>query len=156
VSATTATRAETLEELGRAFKAALAAVRQLRGRETHRPGTLSHAQYGLLFGLAEGGSLSVRQLALSADLSAATVTQMLDGLAAAGLVDRVRSAEDRRVVLSSLTERGEALVAERRARYEPRWRAALEEFSDAELESAAAVLNRLHDLFDELAEQPEA
>jgi hypothetical protein len=35
---------------------------------------------------------------------------------------------------------------------EPRWRAALAEFSDAELSTAAAVLDRLRDLFEEFAE----
>ena len=92
-------RTEALEQLGRSFKRAMAAVRRLRGRETHRPGELSFAQYGLLFGLADGGELSVRELALSADLSPATVTQMLDGLDATGLVERVRSQRDRRVVM---------------------------------------------------------
>ena len=46
------TRAETLEQLGHSFKTAMAAVRRLRGRETHRPGELSYAQYALLFGLS--------------------------------------------------------------------------------------------------------
>jgi DNA-binding MarR family transcriptional regulator len=76
---------------------------------------------------------------------------MLDGLAAAGLVTRVRSEQDRRVVLTSLTQRGRAMVEERRARYEPRWLAALDEFSERDLRAAAAVLDRLRGLFDELA-----
>ena len=84
-----ADRSEALEQLGRSFKAAMAAVRRLRGRETHRPGELSFAQYSLLFGLGDGGQLSAGELALAADLSAATVTQMLDSLATAGLVERV-------------------------------------------------------------------
>ena len=44
------------------------------------------AQYGLLFSLCDGAPRSARELALAADLSPATVTEMLDGLAAAGLV----------------------------------------------------------------------
>jgi DNA-binding MarR family transcriptional regulator len=155
VSAVATGRAEALEEFGRSFRAALAAVRRLRGRETNRPGRLSHAQYSLLFGLADAETLSVRDLALCADLAPATVTQMLDALAGDGLVERVRSEHDKRVVLTSLTERGEALVAERRARFEQRWTDALAEFSDAELRTSAAVLGRLHDHFDEIAEEPE-
>lgn len=139
------------DELTRAFKGMTAAVRRLRGRETHRPGELSHAQYTLLFGLAEREGRPARELALDAELSPATVTQMLDGLAAAGLVERVRSVDDRRVVLTSLTERGRAKVAARRAIYEPRWLAALSDFSDAELHAATAVFDRLRVLFDELA-----
>jgi hypothetical protein len=54
------------------------------------------------------------------------------------------------VVLSALTDRGATVVAERRAHMEPRWQAALTEFSDAELDAATKVLNRLADYFDGL------
>ncbi len=70
----------------RSFKRAMAAVRRLRGRETHRPGELTDAQYGLLFGLRDQSQMSVRDLAYAADLCPASVTEMLEGLAAAGLV----------------------------------------------------------------------
>jgi DNA-binding MarR family transcriptional regulator len=146
-------RAESLDQLGRSFKTAMAAVRRLRGRETHRPGELSYAQYALLFSLADrGGVASVRELACAADLSPPSVTQMLDHLAAMGLVARVRSDLDKRVVLTSLTERGHEVIAERKALFEPRWRAALAEFDDHELAIAAAVLARLGAMFDEFAE----
>jgi DNA-binding MarR family transcriptional regulator len=145
-------RAEALEALGRSFKTAMAAVRRLRGRETHRPGELSYAQYALLFSLADKGSeLSVRELASAADLAPPSVTQMLDHLAEMGLVLRVRSELDKRVVLTSLTERGQETVAARRALFEPRWRAALAEFDDQELAIAAAVLARLGAMFEDFA-----
>ena len=139
-------------QLGVAFKRAMVAMRKLRGRETHRPGQISYAQYGLLFGLAGSCELSARELAEHADLTPATVTQMLDHLEAAGLVKRTRSEHDRRVVLSTLTERGAKVVAERQAEMEPRWRAALDEFSGAELKAAARVLNRLADFFEAFGE----
>ena len=72
---------------------------------------------------------------------------MLDSLEAAGLVERVRSQRDRRVVLISLTERGAAMVAARRARFEPLWRDALAEFGEDDLLIAAAVLDRLREMF---------
>ena len=137
-------------QLGLAFKRAMVAVRRLRGRETHRPGELSYAQYGLLFGLATTGECSARELAAHADLTPATVAQMLEHLEAAGLVERTRSADDRRVVLSMLTGRGASVVAARQAQMEPRWQAALAEFSDRDLAAAARVLDSLADLFDTL------
>jgi MarR family transcriptional regulator, organic hydroperoxide resistance regulator len=146
---TTVEEIDAFEEIGDAFKHTMAAMRRLRGRETHRPGELSYAQYSLLFGLAGGGALSSRELGHLADLSPASVTQMLDGLEAAGMVERIRSSEDKRVVLTSLTDRGRAVVEERRKRHEPRWRAALSEFSEDELRSAAAVLDRIAALFEE-------
>ena len=153
MSVRTASRAEALETFARAFKAANAGLRRLRGRETHRPGELSYAQYGLLFGLCHGAPRSLRELALAADVSPATAGEMLDSLAEGGLVERIRSTADKRVVLTSLTDRGRALVDERRARYEPRWRAALKPFSEEELLTAAAVLDRVRAMFDELAEE---
>jgi DNA-binding MarR family transcriptional regulator len=133
----------------------MAAVRRLRGRETHRPGELSYSQYGLLFSLAAGGALSAGELALAADISPASATQMLDAMERAALVERTRSGEDRRVVLTSLTERGREVVESRRALLEPRWRATLSEFSDRDLRTAAAILDRIAEMFDELAERPE-
>jgi MarR family transcriptional regulator, organic hydroperoxide resistance regulator len=140
-------------QLGSAFKRAMVAVRKLRGRETHHVDQISHAQYGLLFGLAGECELSARELAEHVDLTPGTVTQMLDHLEAAGLVKRTRSAEDRRIVLSTLTERGAQVVADRHARMEVRWQDAIADFSDAELTAAAQVLNRLADLFDTLREE---
>jgi DNA-binding MarR family transcriptional regulator len=151
---TTSQRREAAEHLGRSFKGAMAAVRRLRGRETRHTAELSDAQYGLLFGLRDHAELSSSELACLADLSPATTTEMLEALETAGLVDRHRSERDRRVVLTSLTERGRTVVEERRARYEPLWHAALAEFSDDELARAADVLDRLRELFDDLRERP--
>jgi DNA-binding MarR family transcriptional regulator len=141
---------DPIEDLGRAFKGMMAAVRRMKGRETHRPGELSYAQYHLLFGLADAPPRSARELAELADLAPATVTEMLDHLADDGLVVRLRSDVDKRIVLTSLTARGRKVVDKRRAQMEPRWRAAMAEFSDGELQTATAVLDRLHNLFDEL------
>lgn len=140
-------------EVGRAFKGAMGAVRRLRGRETHRLDAVSYAQYGLLFGLAEG-ELSSSELAFAADLSPATVTQMLEHLEADGLVQRKRSERDKRVVLVALTPRGDEVVSQRRAKFEGRWQTALSGFSEEELLTAAAVLDRLHEMFDGYAEEP--
>ena len=60
---------------------------------------------------------------------------------------------DKRVVLTSLTERGRELVEARRARYEPRWRAAL---ARVQRRGAARRRRRARSaagLFDELAEE---
>jgi DNA-binding MarR family transcriptional regulator len=141
---------DPIEDLARAFKGMMAALRRMKGRETHRPGELSYAQYHLLFGLADAPPRSARELAELADLAPATVTEMLDHLAEDGLVVRLRSDVDKRIVLTSLTARGRKVVDKRRDQMEPRWRAAMAEFSDGELHTATAVLDRLHNLFDEL------
>jgi MarR family transcriptional regulator, organic hydroperoxide resistance regulator len=137
-------------DLGQAFKSCLSAVRRLRGRENRAHGELSDAQYGLLFSLVDHEALPTSELACLANLSPATATGMLDGLVAAGLVSRTRSERDRRVVLTSLTEHGRALVDARHAVFAPRFNAALAEFSDDELRTAAAVFARLGAMFDDI------
>ena len=139
-----------------AFKRATGAVRRLRGRESQHPGELSYAQCGLLFGLADSGQLSASELAGLAAVAPATATQMLDHLEAGGFVERVRSVRDRRIVLVSLTARGAAEVAARRERYEALWARELAGFSVAELEAAAAVLERTAAVFVEIAAEAEA
>lgn len=141
--------APATEVLGQSLRGLLAASRRLRGRETHRhDGRMSFAQYGLLFELAHQDELSSRELARHADLSPATVTQLLDALEADGLVARRRSEEDRRVVLTRLTPRGAEVVAARKAHIEPRFLAALEGFEDDELRTAAAVMARVGAFLD--------
>ena len=137
------------------FKGAMAAVRRLRGRDTHRPEELSYAQYCLLFGLADRGELSASELAGLADVAPATATQMLDSLVAGGFVERSRSERDRRMVLVSLTSGGSELVAARRARYEALWTQALARFSEQELETATAVLDCARAVFDEIGTSPD-
>jgi DNA-binding MarR family transcriptional regulator len=143
-------RDEALTELGTAFKGTMAAVRRLRGRDTHRHGELGFAQYHLLSGLARCDALSAGELALAADLSPATVTQLLDSLAELGLVVRTRSERDRRVVTCTLTPRGREVITERHAHFDKLWRAALAEFSTQELTTATAVVERLRALFENL------
>lgn len=143
------------ERFGASFKAVVTAMRRLRGRQTHpgRAGSISYAQYGLLFGLAERDRLSVRELGERVELTPATVTQMLDVLQEAGLVSRQRSDEDRRVVFSSLTEHGREVVRDCKVVFECRWQEALAGFSDEQLLTAAAVLDRVAkhlDHFDEV------
>jgi DNA-binding MarR family transcriptional regulator len=147
----TSTEREATASLGVSFRQLMAAVRRLRGRETHTRDGLSNAQYQLLFGLRERKLMSGGELACVAGLSAATTTQMLDALEAAGLVVRERSPDDRRKVLTSLTARGRTLVEERHARFSRMWQEALADFSDEQLATAGAVMEKVTELFDQLA-----
>jgi DNA-binding MarR family transcriptional regulator len=146
-------RREALDAFGQSFKTTNAALRRLRGRESHHPDELSYAQFNLLFTLCERAPLSLRELAHAAGVSPATAAEMLDPLETAGLVERARSTDDRRITLITLSARGETIVDERRARYEPRWRAALKQFDGQELLTAAAVLDSVRAMFDELADE---
>jgi DNA-binding MarR family transcriptional regulator len=142
-----------LAALGQAFRHLYRAISRMRGRDTHLAlGELSHAQFELLIELDERGELSAGELALAARLSPATVTQMLDGLVESGYVERARSDSDRRVVRASLTGLGHARVEAKRAAWQQRWEAALGDVSARELKTAARVLERLGEMFDQTPE----
>jgi DNA-binding MarR family transcriptional regulator len=143
-------REVAVTQLGTSFKRAMTAVRRLRGRETHRPGAPSFAQYQLLFALSDRNGLSSGELAAACDLSPASVTGMLDALVEHGLVTRNRLTTDRRVVTCFLTSEGSRLVADRRAEFQGRWDGVLADFNPEQLELAAAVLERIAGMFDEL------
>ncbi len=135
--------------LGEAFKAVTVAMRRLRGRQSqYRDGKLSYAQMSLLFGLDCQHAVSARDLAESVVLSPATVTQMLEALEAEGLVVRERSADDRRVVLTRLTDHGQELMGAHRSEMQTRWRATLGHFDDKQLDTAADVLSALAAMFE--------
>jgi DNA-binding MarR family transcriptional regulator len=155
----TTVRSDPVTEIGPAFKRVVAATRRLRGRERRHPDELRDAQYSLLFSLLSGcqdreaSELPSSELAALADLTPASTTELLEELEAKQLVSRHRSERDRRVVLVSLTGHGLALVAERRAQFEPRWRAAFADFSRDELDAAVRVLDRMRETFETLAEE---
>jgi DNA-binding MarR family transcriptional regulator len=138
-------------ELGLVFRGVFRSLSRLRGRDTHLVGAeLSQAQFELLGELDERGPLPAGELALAARLSPATVTQMLDHLAAGGHVERDRSETDRRVVLSRLTAQGHERIEAKRAAWQLRWKAALDGFDAADLRAATSVLERLGAMFDEV------
>lgn len=143
-------RAERLTELGLAFRHAYRSLRSLSGRDTHLlPGELSHAQFVLLGELLERGPLAAGELACAAGLSPASVSQMLDHLAAEDQVERVRSETDRRVVVTKLTRRGRRRIEARHKLWAARWQEAFEGVEDDELKVAAEVLERIGTVFQD-------
>ena len=101
--------------------------------------------------LEERGPSPAGELAQAAQLSPATVTQMLAQLAASGHVERMRRDSDRRVVVSALTAQGRARIAAKRDAWQGRWQASLAGLSDEQLEAATCVLERLATMLDEAA-----
>jgi DNA-binding MarR family transcriptional regulator len=143
----TATRAEVAVELREAVQAFTAAQRRLRGRDV-KAGGVSFAQFHLMRRLAEVDESPASKLAAGADLSPASATQALDHLAELGLVERVRSETDRRVVLNRLTPAGREVFTAKRALLEERWQEALSDLSADQLGQAAQVLRRMAEVLD--------
>lgn len=89
----------TAARLGRQVDAALAKV------------DLSSAQYRMLFQLADGAEASTT-LARKLEVSAPSVTAVVDGLVNRGLILRSHSEQDRRKVSLELTDEGRKVLAE--------------------------------------------
>jgi DNA-binding MarR family transcriptional regulator len=88
--------------------------RELR-RETESLGVTSR-QVTLLWLTRERPGLSLRELAAEERISAPALSGHVDRLERAGLIERVRSLEDRRRVVLALTAEGAALLKRVRAR----------------------------------------
>jgi DNA-binding MarR family transcriptional regulator len=72
---------------------------------------LTAAQWYPLWKLKRDGPSTAQDLARDMDIDAGASTRLVDRLAAKGLVERTRSASDRRVVMLTLTAAGDAVAA---------------------------------------------
>lgn len=72
---------------------------------------LTAPQLVILKGIAVLGEVTTTALSAHADLSPATVITILDKLEERSIIQRYRSAQDRRIVHTRLTEKGMALLA---------------------------------------------
>lgn len=71
---------------------------------------LTSAQWGPMLNLRMRGPTTVAELARLAPIDAGAMTRLLDRLEKKGLCKRVRSTEDRRVVMVELTPQGEVAI----------------------------------------------
>ena len=78
-------------------------------RKLLKPLDLTYPQYLVMMVLWEDESLSVSEIGTRLFLDSATLTPLLKRLETSGLVTRLRSREDERHVVISLTTRGKAL-----------------------------------------------
>ncbi len=96
-------------------------------------------------GTAEAKNMSTVAKALS--ITTGTLTISVNGLVKKGYVDRVRSEEDRRVVLVSLTEKGKQAFSQHEGFHNNMIDAIADSLSDEELEVLGKALNNLHGYF---------
>ncbi|HEU4658704.1 MAG TPA: MarR family transcriptional regulator [Capillimicrobium sp.] len=140
----------SIDELRAALREMLAAQRRMRGREAQRTGGLSFSQHAVLRVLADGGVHSAGELAKETDLTPASMTKMLDGLSAAGLLERVRDEADRRRVAVVITDAGRAVHAEKEAEIRAAYERVLEDVDDDEIAAMASALRRVAAFYDAL------
>ncbi len=145
-----------IEELRRTLVQMSAAERRLRSRDHAQPGELTHAQIRSIAALGREREMTVGQLARSAELTPATVTVLLDHLEEAGIVQRQRSTEDRRVCNVALTPEGWEVLERKLAAWQALWEERLQDVSDEELATAMRVISRVTGIYDAVTPPDEA
>lgn len=109
-----------------------------------RQSDLSLSQVNTLFRLYHRGPGSVNGLAAYLGVTKAAVSQLLDPLIAAGLVQRSENPEDRRMKLIALTEKGQTQVEKSRNNRHA-WLSELSQvLSDAEKEQLLPAIQLLN------------
>ena len=96
---------DTLEK----FRLIVGAVRQ-HSRALEAACGISGAQVWMLASIAEEPDITVSRLSQTLSVHISTASNLLDKLARAGLVERLRGEEDRRVVRLRLNDAGRAIV----------------------------------------------
>src|SRR6476620_9517419 len=109
------------------------------------PSGLTNAQWVPLFKLYMGSATTVAELARECRLDAGGMTRLLDRLESKGLVRRVRSSEDRRVVNLELTDQGRDAAKKIPAVLCSVQNAHLRGFSHDEWQLLRSRLRRVHD-----------
>jgi MarR family 2-MHQ and catechol resistance regulon transcriptional repressor len=104
---------------------------------------LTESQFGTLEALLHLGPLCQTSLAGKLLTSGANVTTVVDNLEKRGLVQRVRSTEDRRFVRVHLTDAGRALIAEIFPLHARSIADAFTALSPAELEAFSSLCKKL-------------
>lgn len=95
------------ESIGYLMGRTMSMVKEAVDRELEPTG-LTHAQWVPLLKIYTGEASTVAELGRQCDVDAGAMTRTLDRLEMKGLIQRVRSSEDRRVVNLELTDDGRA------------------------------------------------
>ena len=139
-----------------AFESLAQAIRRARGAPAQdATGRLTFSQYALIRALAGREAARVSDLAGDAEVTPSTATRILDALERRAMVRRTRSAEDRRGVTITLTERGRAALDRQDMWMRGRQRAFYEQLPVGEQALVPALLVRMATLIDELAAGPD-
>lgn len=109
----------------------------------HRPAGLSFAAFRVMFTIKAAGRLNAQQLARLSNVTAASMSSLLNTLERYGLVARRKAETDGRMVVVELTPEGESVLAalqERNHRREVEWASAL---TRRERETMTRLLRKL-------------
>ncbi len=102
---------EVIERIIAGFQAAMQELRCVGSQRMHRQG-VSMTHFHVMSMLERHGEMTMSRLADMLDVSLSNATGLIDRMEERGLLERVRSIDDRRVVLTRITPRGRQLLRE--------------------------------------------
>lgn len=135
------------EELLVALRKVIRAI-DLRSRQLNREVGLTGPQLLVMQNIGKVPGIMVRQIADNINLSAATVTSILDRLEGRELVQRIRSTEDKRRVGVFLTEKGQELLNEAPMPFQEHFLNRFANLEDWEQSLMIASIQRLASMMD--------
>ena len=121
---------------------------ELYSKELSKVHSISAAQLNCLLALFENGPLPPSQIAKHMLVKSSTVTGVVDRLEQKGLVRRVRTSPDRRIVTIELTEVGNQLAENAPPPIQQKIVDGLKKISEEEIDEIVFALTKLTDMLD--------
>ncbi|MBO9490041.1 MarR family transcriptional regulator [Endozoicomonas sp. G2_1] len=135
------------EELLVALRKVIRAI-DLRSKELSRDVGVTGPQLLVMQNIGREPGIMVRQIAENINLSPATVTSILDRLEAKGLVQRIRSTEDKRRVGVFLSEQGQTMLQDAPLPFQEHFTNRFAQLKDWEQSQMVATMQRIASMMD--------
>jgi DNA-binding MarR family transcriptional regulator len=110
-------------------------------------GDLSHSHFQIIFILNEFGILPVSEIGKKLMISPPNMTPLIDKLISEGLVKRLPSEEDRRIININLTDNGRKILVDHQKTMMNHLKDRLSSLSDEDLVQLAASLENIKRVF---------
>jgi MarR family transcriptional regulator, organic hydroperoxide resistance regulator len=149
-------RPELVDLIVGQFRASLGELRCIASERLVRQG-VSMGHLHVMSMLERHGDLPMNRIAEILDVSDSNATGLIDRMEERGLVERVRAADDRRVVLVRVTDKGRAVLDDVEVVRDDMLRGVLAELDDAKLARLAEAFGDIREaIADILAKDPAA
>ena len=135
------------EELLVAIRKVIRAI-DLRSKQLSRDVGLTGPQLLVMQDIGKEPGIIVRQIADNINLSPATVTSILDRLETKGLVQRIRSTQDKRRVGVFLTEQGQIILKDAPLPFQEHFTNRFSQLRDWEQSQMVATMQRIAAMMD--------
>lgn len=135
------------EELLIALRRVTRAI-DLRSKYLSKTAGLTGPQLLVLQAIGKAPGVMVKQIAESINLSPATITSILDRMEGKGLVERIRSTQDKRRVGVYLSEAGQSVLAKAPMPLQEHFQRRFGELAEWEQSQMVATMQRLAAMMD--------